>query len=103
MKKALIYLGFYLKRHVLLLVNLYQNFRKDLPNSFQLDLLHYISTPGNSLESMCQFIENMVRGGNSMFCKCFEEANQFLKWFNSNKPTSHIAYVEASNSYEHSI
>lgn len=119
MKKALIYLVFYLKRHVLLLVNLYQNFRKHSRNSFKLDLLHYISTSGHSLEAMekfsgvrlkliahikkCQFIENMVRGGNSMFYKCFAEGNQILKWFSYNKPTSHIAYVEASNLYEHSI
>ena len=89
MKKALTYLGFYLKRHILLLVNLYQNFRKDSRNSFKLDLLYYISTPGHSLEAMekfsgvrlkiiahikkCKFIENMVRGGNSMFINVLQK------------------------------
>ena len=53
MKKTLIYLGFYLKRDVLLLVNVY--FRKDSPTSFKLHLLHYLSTLGYSLEAMKKF------------------------------------------------
>ena len=53
MKKTLIYLGFYSKRDVLLLVNVY--FRKDSPTSFKLHLLHYLSTPGYSVEAMKKF------------------------------------------------
>ena len=45
----------------------------------------------------------MIRGDNSMFCEGYAEANQSLKLYNPNKPTSHIVYVDANNLYEHSI
>ena len=46
----------------------------------------------------------MIIGGISMICKDFAEAsNNFLKSYDANKPTSHIIYLDANNSYGHSI
>ena len=39
-----------------------------------------------------------------MICKSYPEANnKLLKSYNSNKPTTHIIYLNANNLYEHSM
>ena len=116
----LIYLGFYLKRDVLLLAVAYQNFRKESATSFKLDSLHYMSTPGYSSEAMEkftgvrlklisdiekeQFVESIIRGGNSIISKGYAGANKkILKLRGPNKPTLYSIYLNANNLYGHSI
>ena len=76
------YCDFYLKCGVLLLPDVVLNFRTNSINSFELYPAHYLSTPGYSQDAVLrftgadlrlisdmkdnQFIENMIRGGNSM-------------------------------------
>ena len=94
-KKMLNYLGFYFKRYVLLLADVSQTFRKESTNSFLLDPLRYISNPGYSWDAIDisdiekqQFIENTIRGSNSVISKGYPGANnKFLKSCNPNKPT----------------
>ena len=48
----------------------------------------------------CQFIEITIKGGISMLCKGYAEANnKLLKLHNTNKPTSYIIYLDANNLY----
>ena len=74
-------------------------FEKKCINSFELDPVCYLSTPGYSSDTRLRFtdihlklisgiekyhfIENTVRGGISMICKgCAEANNKFLKSYN---------------------
>ena len=89
-------------------------------NSFELDPAHYLSTLGRSWDAMLrltsvnsklisniekyQFIESTIRGGISIICKGYAEANNtFLKSQDANKHTSYIIYLDANNLYGHSI
>ena len=46
----------------------------------------------------------MKRGGISIISKDYAEANnKFLKSYNSNKPTSHIIYLDVNNLYCYSL
>ena len=50
-----------------------------------------------------QFIEITIRGGISMICKSYAEANyNFLKSYVTNKPTSYILFLNTSSLYKHS-
>ena len=89
-------------------------------NSFEFDPAHYLSTPGDKGDVMlkfidvnlklisdigkCQFIESSIRGGISMICKNYAEANnKFLKSYDANKCTWYIIYLDANNLYGHSM
>ena len=79
------YRDFYLKCDVLLLPDAFLNFRTNSINSFELYPAHCWTTPGYSQGAVLrftgvdlglisdiednQFIENMIRGGNSMSFK----------------------------------
>ena len=45
----------YLTVDILLLTYVFETFRKESADSFKLDLLHYISTPGYSVDAMKKF------------------------------------------------
>ena len=45
-----------------------------------------------------QFVESAIRGGISMICRQYAEAKiKFLKFYNANKPTSYIIYLDTNN------
>ena len=51
-----------------------------------------------------QFIENTIKGGISMICKGYAEANnKFLKSYNANKPIPYIICLDANNLYGHTM
>ena len=109
----------YLKDDVLLLIPLFETFRKKSINSFELDPTYYLSTPSYAWDAMLrftdvtlklisdvekyQFIESTIRGGISMIYKGYAEAyNKLLKSYDANKPTSYRIYLETNNLYGHS-
>ena len=49
------FLDLYLKVYVLLLADVFKNFRNDSINSFELNLTHYLLTPGFSWDLMLGF------------------------------------------------
>ena len=50
-----------------------------------------------------QFIESTIRGGISMICKSYAEANyNFLKSYVTNKPTSYVLFLNTNSLYKHS-
>ena len=108
--------GFYLKCDVLFLAVVFENFRNESINSFELDSVHYLSTPGCSWDAMLrfmgvslklipdiekyQFIERIIKGGISMICKGHSEANyEFLKLYNPSERSTHVRYLDADNLY----
>ena len=109
----------YLKVDVLLLACVFETFRKESMNSFELDSFWYLYFPGYSWDAMLtfkninlklisntekyQFIEITIRGGISMICKSYAEANyNFLKSYVTNKPTSYVLFLNTSSLYKHS-
>ena len=51
-----------------------------------------------------EFIESTIRGGISMICTGYAEANnKLLKPYDASNSTSYIIYLDANNSYGHSM
>ena len=109
------YLDLYLKVDLLLLAYMFESFRKVCINSCELDPAYYLSTPGYSWDAMLrftdvnlklisdiekyQFFESTIRGGISMICKGYAEANN--KFLKSYKSTLYITYLYADDLYGH--
>ena len=55
------YHDLYLKVDVLLLACVFETFRKDSINYFELDAAHYLSTPGYSWDAMLRFTDVNLR------------------------------------------
>ena len=110
------YYDLYLKTDVLVLVYVFETFKKESTNFFELDPGNYLSTPSYIWDVIIRFtdvnsklfsdieryqlVESMIRGGILMIWKGYVEAkNKFLKSFDSNKRTLYILYSDANNSY----
>ena len=110
------YHDLYLKTDILLLTDVFENFRKTCLTYYKLDPLHYISSPGLAWDAMLKmtginlelitdidmqlFIEKGLRGGISYIAHRHAEANnKCMKNFDPNKLSSYIMYLDANNLY----
>ena len=111
------YHDIYLKSDVLLLADVFENFRQLCLQTYKLDPAHYLSSPGLSWDSMLRttgvvldliddadmflFLEKGIRGGISMISHRHAVANNpyMEEDFDNTKPTSYIAYWDANNLY----
>ena len=106
----------YLKSDVLLLADVFQNFRKIFLAYYGLDPCHYISSPGLSWDAMLKmtkvnldlisdvdmqlFIEKGMRGGISYIAHRHAQANnKYMKNYNEEEESSYIMYLDANNLY----
>ena len=106
----------YLKADVLLLADVFENFRKTCLQYYKLDPCYYFTSPGLSWDAMLkmtgvklnlisdvdmyQFVEKGMRGGVSYIANRFGEANnKYMKDFDENAPEKHIMYLDANNLY----
>ncbi|GET51959.1 hypothetical protein RIR_jg3733.t4 [Rhizophagus irregularis DAOM 181602=DAOM 197198] len=112
------YHDIYLKTDVLLLADIFQNFREMALKKYGLDPLWYYSTPGFAWDAlffitgqrldlitdqdMYMMVEQGLRGGISMVSKRYARANNpdmgEGKW-TAEKPKSSILYLDANNLY----
>ena len=110
------YHDLYLKSDVLLLADIFENFREiNLTNS-GLDPAHYVSSPGLSWDAMQKmtnvkldlisdvdtqnFIEKGMRGGISTITHRYAQANnKYMKNYDPQKESSYIPYLDANNLY----
>ncbi|GET65609.1 uncharacterized protein LOC107436112 [Rhizophagus irregularis DAOM 181602=DAOM 197198] len=112
------YHDIYLKTDVLLLADIFQNFREMALKKYGLDPLWYYSTPGFAWDAlflmtgqrldlitdqdMYMMVEQGLRGGISMVSKRYARANNpgmgEGKW-TADKPKSSILYLDANNLY----
>ena len=110
------YHDLYLKTDILLLVDVFENFRKACLTYYKLDPLHYITSPGLAWDAMLKmtginlqlitdidmqlFIEKGLRGGISYIAHRKAEANnKYMKNYDLDKLISYLLYLDANNLY----
>ena len=111
------YHDLYLETNVLLLSNVFENFRKICIENYDLDpMLVLYSTriklgcsanKHSKIElellsdvDMLLFFENAIRGGVSMISNRYGKANnKYMKNYKKSKPTKYITYLDANNLY----
>ena len=111
----------YLKNDVLLLADVYENFRTMCLKSYGLDPAHFYTTPGLSFQAclkmtgvkldlftdadMHLFLENSLRGGVSVISSRYAKAdNSYTNdGVDETLPASYIAYLDANNLYGHAM
>ena len=110
------YHDLYLKSDVLLLADVFDNFRKTCMQYYKLDPCHYFTSPGLSWDTvlkmtdvklelifdidMFQFIEKGMRGGVSYIANRYGKAsNKYMKGYDERAPSKYIMYLDANNLY----
>ena len=110
------YHDLYLKCDVLLLADVFEQFRATCMSYYGLDPAHYYTAPGLSWDAMLKmtgvtlelftdpdmhlFVENGIRGGVSVISGRHAVANNTcVPDYDPAKPTSHIIHLDANNLY----
>ena len=110
------YHDLYLVSNMLLLTDVFENFRKTCMKYYELDPCHYFTSPGLSWDAMLkmtniklelmtdidmfQFIEKGMRGGVSYIANRYGNANnKYMKEYDEKAPSKYIMYLDANNLY----
>ena len=110
------YHDLYLKSDILLLADVFENFRRTCIQYYKLDPGHYFTSPGLSWDAMLkmtdiqlelmtdidmfQFIEKGLRGGISSIANRYGKANnKYMKEYDEKAPSKYIMYLDANNLY----
>ena len=110
------YHDLYLQSDILLLADVFENFRKTCLEYYKLDPCHYFTSPGLSWDAMLkmtdiklelmtdidmfQFIEKGMRGGISYIANRYGKANnKYMNDYNKNDSSKYIMYLDANNLY----
>ena len=110
------YHDLYLKTDVILLADIFENFRDVRNEDYKLDPAWYYTSPGLSWDALLKkteiklgllsdvdkilFIENGIRGGVSMISNRYRKANnKYMKSYDPNEETKYISYLDANNLY----
>ena len=105
-----------LRTDVLLVADVFENFRSTCLSHYRLDPCHYFSAPGLSWDALLRmtkinldlisdtdqqlFIEKGIRGGISTITHRHAEANnKYMKNYNPEVESSYIMYLDANNLY----
>ena len=110
------YHDLYLQTDVLLLADVFENFRRTCLEYYKLDPCHYFTSPGLSWDAMLkmtdiklelmtdidmfQLIEKGLHGGISYIANRYGKANnKYMKGYDEKAPSKYIMYLDANNLY----
>lgn len=110
------YSDLYMKTDILLLADVFEQFRTSCMHTYSLDPAHYFTLPGYTWDCMLKytkinlelltdvdmlmFIERGIRGGLSQSTKRHSVANnKYLPNYQSNKPSKFLIYNDINNQY----
>ena len=110
------YHDLYLKSDVLLLADVFENFRKTCLQYYKLDPCHYFTSPGLSWDAMLkmtniklelmtdvdmfQFIDKGMRGGVSYIANRHgKDMDKYMKEYDEKAPSKYIMYLDVNNLY----
>ena len=116
MKTLRDYHDLYLETDVLLLADVFENFRKTCLENYKLDPAHYVSAPGLSWDAflkksgeevelvsdvdMFQFFEKGIRGGTSYIAHRHSKANnKYMETYDEDDEDKYLMYLDANNLY----
>ena len=114
------YHDLYLESDILLLADVFENFRRICLEYYKLDPCHYFTSPGLSWDAMLkmtdiklelmtdidmfQFIEKGMRGGISYIANRYGKANnKYMNKYNKKAPSKYIMYLDANNLYGYAM
>ena len=110
------YHDLYLKSDVLILADVFENFRKTGKECYNLDPAHYFSCPGFAWDAMLnmtdinlelitdidmyQMVEKGLRGGVSYIANRYSKpTNKYLSDYDKNKDSSYLIYLDEKSLY----
>lgn len=110
------YHDLYLETDVILLTDVFENFRKICMEHYGLDPAHYYTAPGLAYDAalkvsgiklelltdpdMMLMVEKGIRGGLTMVSQRYARANNpYMQDFDPSKPTNYLMYLDANNLY----
>ena len=110
------YHNLYLKSDIILIADVFENFRKTCMEYYKLDPCHYFTSPGLAWDSMLkmtdiklelmtdidmfQFIEKGMRGGISYIAHRYSKANnKYMNSYDKKAPSKYIKYLDANALY----
>ena len=110
------YHDLYMNTDVLILADVFENFRKICMENYGLDPTWYYTSPGLSWDALLKMtkieldlltdtdmvlmFEKGIRGSVSMISKRYSKANNaYMDEYDSDKPTKYIPYLDANNLY----
>ena len=114
------YHDLYLGSDVLLLTDVFENFRNTCMQYYKLDPCHYFTSPDLSWDAMLkmtniklelmtdkdmyQFIAKGMRGGVSYIAHRYVRANnKYMKEYDEKAPSKYVMYLDCNNLYGHSM
>ena len=117
MQKLVKYHDLYLQTNVLLLCDVFENFRATCMQYYKLDPAHYFSAPGLAWDAMLKMtgmelelmverefhdmIDNGTRGGICCICRKFARANsKYYENYDASMPSKYIIYLDMNNLYD---
>ena len=121
MKTLLDYHDLYNETDVLLLADVFENFRDLCLKIYRLDPAHYFTAPGLSMDACLKItnvklkllsdpdmllkFERMIRGGISIISNRYGKANNkyMKKGFNMNEALKYLMYLDANNLYGYAM
>lgn len=114
------YSDLYMKTDILLLADVFENFRYTCYTIYKLDPAHYFTAPGFSFDAMLKytkvkielfvdidmllFVERGVRGGISQCSHRYAVANnKYMNDYDATKESKYLIYLDANNLYGYSM